>query len=128
MFSRPRAREQQEYTFAKQQYTPIPLTYSSLHTLFLCSSGPHCCCATFYLNNPLVFAPTPSPTAQPHLASRLTVPLSRFAQTTRLSAQTTRLRLKQLNKPRDRPLAGDSLPFLFVPLVVFLLSLLLVTL
>jgi hypothetical protein len=34
MFSRPRAREEQEYTFAKQQYPPIPLTLVPTHLSF----------------------------------------------------------------------------------------------
>jgi hypothetical protein len=68
---RPRAREEQEYSFTLTlKYTPSLTLPRPKHLYFLCSSTPHWC-KHHFMNNPLGFAPTPSPTAQPHLASIL---------------------------------------------------------
>jgi uncharacterized membrane protein len=40
MFSRPRAREKQEYTFASHKYSPFPTHPTPTHNLFLSSSRP----------------------------------------------------------------------------------------
>jgi hypothetical protein len=67
---RPRAREKQEYTFAKQEYPPISPSPAPLTTSFYAPSTRIVASQHFNLN-PLTFAPTR--TTSSHLASRLTV-------------------------------------------------------
>jgi hypothetical protein len=87
MLSKSRAREEQEYTFAKQQYAPIPRPLV-LPRLFLCSPTPHWGYTPFFtlIRSRLLLL---AHFIRSHLASTFPF-LSRFAQSTRLAPQTTR--------------------------------------
>jgi hypothetical protein len=87
LFSKSRAREKQEYTFAKQQYSPY-FSYLLLHITPFLSSFTRIDVTRHFILNPLGFAPTPHFVRPTSLASSLF--LSRFAQSTRLAPQTTR--------------------------------------
>jgi hypothetical protein len=103
---RPRARaKKQEYTLRfAPVYTCFPHPQPS--QVSFCVPQPHTAASRHFNLNPFGFAPTSGPTRSflpptslHHLASILSF-LSRYAQSTRLAPQTTRLRLRQLNKPR----------------------------
>jgi hypothetical protein len=86
----------------KQQYTPflaLPRPHTSSFLFSLCSE-----LMLRIIFNLIRFglAPTHSATLHSHLASAYAFLFTHFVQTTRLAPQTTRLRLKHLNKPRLR--------------------------
>jgi hypothetical protein len=97
MFSNPARANHRSILLLKQEYTPVSPSLASKTTSF-CSPQPRTVATLHFINNPFRFAPTPHFVRPTSLASSLS--LSRFAQSTRLAAQTTRLRLRHLNKPR----------------------------
>jgi hypothetical protein len=88
-----RAREQQEYTFAKHQYTPSSPTWALPCSLFILPYS------ELPLKRHFISIRSTHCSYLPPVATSLSASLS----FTRLAPQTTRLRLKQLNKPRAEP-------------------------
>jgi hypothetical protein len=84
----------------KQEYPPFS-TPTAPTVSFLCSLNPHCRCASFYLiiRSDLLLLSRFTPS---HLASIFTFLFS-LRSINSAAPQTTRLRLKQLNKPRLQP-------------------------
>jgi hypothetical protein len=97
-------------------YSPFPAPLR-LHVSF-CAPLLRTDVTRHFILNPLLFAPTRSVSLHSHLASRVTI-FTPYGQTTRLSPQTTRLRLRHLNKPGWRPSAvGGRALFLVLFLFV----------